>query len=199
MTSCALSVALLARGAPNADMKLSIARRSGSFTALGALFEDGETGPFRPGFLDAGISLLLATFQENLKYNLIDSSIDDLTAQAVEFRPIRSVKTIVDRDVAASIERDAGNVEPDPLCVGRATDRDQYVAAFDGRVAVRCAQSKTDAFPDWPATWRIFAPNRTAIPSSVDISRSAAATSRSSRLANWFLVSTIVTRLPKRR
>src|SRR5208337_597256 len=74
MTSCALSVALLARGAPIVDMKLSIARRSGSFAALGALFEDGETGPSRPGFLDAGICSLLARFQENLKYNLIDSS-----------------------------------------------------------------------------------------------------------------------------
>jgi len=74
-------------------MKLSIARRSGSFTALGALFEDGETGSFSPDFLDAGISSLLAKFQENLKPNLIDSSIGDLKTQADEFKPIRSVKT----------------------------------------------------------------------------------------------------------
>src|SRR5271166_1180272 len=76
-------------------MKPSIARRSGSFTAPGALFEDGETGPFRRGFLDAGISSLLAKFQENLQCNLIHSSIGDLKTQAVKIRPIRGWRPTV--------------------------------------------------------------------------------------------------------
>jgi hypothetical protein len=83
MMSWALSVALSARGAKIADMKLSIARRSGSFTASGAPFEDGVTRPFRRGFLDAGIRLLLAKFQEDLQCYVVDSGFGDLENQAL--------------------------------------------------------------------------------------------------------------------
>src|SRR4051794_19043916 len=57
MISCACSVALLARFPVKADMKPSMARRSGSLTVVDALAA-GFAGDFgRRGFFDTGMSL----------------------------------------------------------------------------------------------------------------------------------------------
>src|SRR6266702_2003590 len=62
MTCCALAVASLAWRPPIADMKPSMARRSGSVTAVDVPFEDLGPDFLRRGFFNTGIVLLLLCY-----------------------------------------------------------------------------------------------------------------------------------------
>ena len=42
---------------------------------------------------------------------------------------------VIDRDIAARVERDTGQIEPNPVGIRSAPGCDQDVAAFDGLIA----------------------------------------------------------------
>src|SRR5438270_4395358 len=54
------------------------------------------------------------------------------------------LEPVVDRYISSGIERDTGEVKPDPVCVGRASGRDQDIAAFDSLIACWRAHLETD-------------------------------------------------------
>jgi hypothetical protein len=45
------------------------------------------------------------------------------------------LEPVVDRDISTGIERDTGELQPDPGGIGGASGRDQDVAALDGLIA----------------------------------------------------------------
>src|SRR3989442_1061197 len=65
------------------------------------------------------------------------------------------LEPIVDGDVAARVELDAGDVQSDPGSVGRATRRDQDVAPVDRSFTVGHAHVDSDAFTRSPASTRM--------------------------------------------
>src|SRR5258705_5892074 len=60
------------------------------------------------------------------------------------------LEAIVDGDVATRVQLDAGHVQADRGGIGRASRRDQDVAAFDGPFTVRRAHDKADAISGPP-------------------------------------------------
>ena len=58
----------------------------------------------------------------------------------------------VDRDVATTVQSDAGHVEPDPGGVGNAPGRRQDVAALDGSLIRRRPHEQAHVCPDRPRT-----------------------------------------------
>ena len=72
----------------------------------------------------------------------------------------------IDRDVAATVQRDTGHVEPDPRGVGNAPGRRQNVAALDGPLPDGVRTTRRTVCPERPCTSSTSAETTMSMPSS---------------------------------